>query len=115
MENADKKPEDDWSCCVCLKLILDPIVLPCCGNDFCKDCLLRWAEQRSPLGPVDCPLCRASIGSLQDVQRLGECLKGSIQMVFYYNVCKICAWVSVGGRQYLKPIKCSICFTMKPG
>lgn len=71
----EESAEDDWSCSICLKLVLDPIV-SACGHDFCRECLLRWAEQHASSLPVACPLCRAPIASnYQDVTRLGVCVR----------------------------------------
>ncbi|KAL1519811.1 hypothetical protein AB1Y20_023318 [Prymnesium parvum] len=43
------------ACPICLDELRSPVLLPCCGNTFCTNCL-REAFQRSST----CPLCRSS-------------------------------------------------------
>lgn len=43
-------------CCVCLETISNRhmVVLNCCRNIFCPECLFTWFQRQ-----VSCPLCRA--------------------------------------------------------
>ncbi|KAL4421074.1 hypothetical protein ABPG77_001369 [Micractinium sp. CCAP 211/92] len=46
--------EDDFSCPICLNLLVDPVV-GSCGHDFCELCMRRWTvDQRKR----SCPSCR---------------------------------------------------------
>ena len=50
--------EDDLalSCPICLELLNEPVMLPCCQQTFCKLCL----RQALGSGTSTCPLCRAA-------------------------------------------------------
>jgi hypothetical protein len=57
--------EDDLalSCPICLELLNEPVMLPCCQQTFCKLCL----RQALGSGTSTCPLCRAAV-------RMGQAL-----------------------------------------
>jgi len=41
-------PEEDWSCSICFRLVLDPIV-SACGHDFCREVRARACASASAL------------------------------------------------------------------
>lgn len=43
-------------CSICLEKRKEPILLSCCQNIFCGECVLRWFQKNS-----SCPLCRKHI------------------------------------------------------
>jgi SNF2 family DNA or RNA helicase len=43
-------------CSICLEKRREPILLTCCQNIFCGECVLRWFQKNS-----SCPLCRKPI------------------------------------------------------
>lgn len=45
-------------CPICLEKKKDPILLSCCQNMFCGQCVLRWFQKNS-----SCPICRRQITS----------------------------------------------------
>lgn len=40
-------------CNICLHKLQRPILLPCCQNLFCGNCILKWLQQKGT-----CPICR---------------------------------------------------------
>ncbi|KAL4422497.1 hypothetical protein ABPG75_008694 [Micractinium tetrahymenae] len=59
--------EDDFSCPICLNLLVDPVV-GSCGHDFCELCFRRWAvDQRKR----SCPSCRKPLAG----ELPGVCLR----------------------------------------
>jgi SNF2 family DNA or RNA helicase len=46
--------EDD--CSICYSTINRPIMLPCCQNVFCGQCVMKWLDTNKT-----CPMCRADI------------------------------------------------------
>ena len=43
-------------CSICLEKKAKPILLSCCQNMFCGECVLKWFQKKS-----NCPLCRRKI------------------------------------------------------
>lgn len=43
-------------CSICLESIKKPILVPCCQNIMCGECILNWRKEKS-----SCPLCRTEI------------------------------------------------------
>lgn len=43
-------------CTICYSTISDPILIPCCQNIFCGNCIMKWMETNK-----SCPMCRSSI------------------------------------------------------
>lgn len=51
--------EAEFECTICCDVLLDPVVAPLCGHDFCKVCYDAWIHTNSVAGtPAACPLCR---------------------------------------------------------
>lgn len=46
--------EDD--CSICYSTINRPLILPCCQNVFCGQCVMKWLDTNK-----SCPMCRADI------------------------------------------------------
>ena len=64
--NTDRKRkpitrDDDLDCILCMKLIYEPVTVPC-GHTFCKSCLLRAADHNS-----SCPVCRRVLHIGRDI------------------------------------------------
>ena len=45
---------DDLTCPICLERFTSPLLLPCCANSFCRQCLKKALARRPA-----CPLCNA--------------------------------------------------------
>src|SRR3972149_8484107 len=43
-------------CAICLNKMRKPVILHCCQNVFCGDCILTWLKSKT-----NCPLCRMQI------------------------------------------------------
>lgn len=43
-------------CSICYSSIKDPILIPCCQNVFCGNCIMKWFETNK-----SCPMCRQLI------------------------------------------------------
>ena len=54
----DEKFNDrlNGECSICLESIKKPILVPCCQNIMCGECILNWRKERT-----SCPLCRTEI------------------------------------------------------
>ncbi|CAG2101140.1 unnamed protein product [Medioppia subpectinata] len=48
-----QEDEHELSCAICKNILLEPRVIQCCQQTFCKHCITEWFK-RSPL----CPVCR---------------------------------------------------------
>lgn len=57
------EPGDDYECCMCLDVLVEPVTLPC-GHDGCRECLLRLhrnAQRSKQPQPAVCPQCRSRL------------------------------------------------------
>ena len=52
---VDDLPEE-YTCQVCMKLLDEPQLTDCCGQNFCHECLHRWFHQK---GKKQCPRCHS--------------------------------------------------------
>ena len=53
-DDDDNEESLALSCPICLELLKSPVLLPCCQQTFCKNCLRQALSSSS-----SCPLCRA--------------------------------------------------------
>ena len=54
-EFVDPPPEAfQTKCTICLNILCDPHETDCCGNNFCRTCIERVQEERTP----SCPMCK---------------------------------------------------------
>ncbi|XP_062391017.1 E3 ubiquitin/ISG15 ligase TRIM25-like [Sardina pilchardus] len=49
--------QDEFSCCVCLDLLKDPVTVSC-GHSFCSSCITGCWDQEDQKGVYSCPQCR---------------------------------------------------------
>ncbi|XP_041922872.1 E3 ubiquitin/ISG15 ligase TRIM25-like isoform X5 [Alosa sapidissima] len=49
--------QDEFTCCVCLDLLKDPVTVPC-GHSFCLNCITGCWNQEDQKGVYSCPQCR---------------------------------------------------------
>jgi len=58
LSTLDKRYSDILKddCIICFSQKRNPVMIPCCQNIFCGECILLWAKQSGK-----CPLCRAII------------------------------------------------------
>ncbi|XP_062391015.1 E3 ubiquitin/ISG15 ligase TRIM25-like isoform X1 [Sardina pilchardus] len=49
--------QDEFSCCVCLDLLKDPVTVTC-GHSFCLSCITGCWDQEDQKGVYSCPQCR---------------------------------------------------------
>ena len=45
-------------CCICMKVMKNPHVVICCGQNFCAYCIENWIDIRPK---PTCPHCRATV------------------------------------------------------
>ena len=50
--------DPDLTCAVCTELVVDARQVGCCGNIYCKDCIVEWLSRNKP---GSCPNCRAAL------------------------------------------------------
>jgi len=43
-------------CSICFSKIENPVLLPCCQNIFCGNCIIRWMNDKH-----SCPMCRSAL------------------------------------------------------
>eukprot|EP00929_Paragymnodinium_shiwhaense_P102754 TRINITY_DN65982_c0_g1_i1.p1 TRINITY_DN65982_c0_g1~~TRINITY_DN65982_c0_g1_i1.p1 ORF type:complete len:339 (+),score=84.59 TRINITY_DN65982_c0_g1_i1:156-1172(+) len=58
--------EDDLECPVCLRLLIEPMSLPC-GHSFCSPCL-RSAHLQGQHEVFRCPMCRCEVADLNAIK-----------------------------------------------
>ena len=61
LAELDKKFKDileTGTCVICLDKLIKPVLLTCCQNLFCGECILQWLKKKT-----SCPLCRHTISS----------------------------------------------------
>ncbi len=51
-EFVDKVPEDSI-CNICTSVLTDPMLVECCGQLYCEECLKKWLHKQKR-----CPNCR---------------------------------------------------------
>ena len=49
------QPPEDYFCSICTRVMCDPHLTDCCGQHFCRSCLLQWFHKQ---GRRQCPHCR---------------------------------------------------------
>ncbi|KAG2437948.1 hypothetical protein HXX76_005563 [Chlamydomonas incerta] len=57
---AGRTELEDWDCCLCAKLLFEPVTTPC-GHTFCKECFARAIDHKPR-----CPYCRAVLHVARD-------------------------------------------------
>nr|XP_034962966.1 zinc finger protein RFP-like isoform X2 [Zootoca vivipara] len=50
---------EEATCPICLEYFRDPVIIPECGHNFCRSCLIQCWEKSE--GEVSCPQCREII------------------------------------------------------
>ncbi|CAI5768147.1 E3 ubiquitin-protein ligase TRIM7-like [Podarcis lilfordi] len=50
---------DEATCSICLECFRDPVIIPECGHNFCRSCLIQCWEKSE--GEASCPLCRERV------------------------------------------------------
>ncbi|XP_077778336.1 zinc finger protein RFP-like [Podarcis muralis] len=63
---------EEATCPICLEYFRDPVIIPECGHNFCRSCLIRcWGESE---GEASCPQCRERVeqGSIRKNQQLAN-------------------------------------------
>ncbi|KAI4905357.1 hypothetical protein NFI96_022282, partial [Prochilodus magdalenae] len=58
-ESSISVDQDQFSCLICLELLMDPVTIPC-GHNFCKLCIKGCWDQEDLKGVYSCPQCRSS-------------------------------------------------------
>ena len=46
--------DEDFSCPICIEVLIDPVLLPCCSANYCRECLRALLKS----GIISCPSCR---------------------------------------------------------
>ncbi|EQC31606.1 hypothetical protein SDRG_10774 [Saprolegnia diclina VS20] len=53
------------ACPVCLKPLVDGVLVAACLHEFCRACILQWVDHLRDRGaPVRCPICRTPFAQL---------------------------------------------------
>ena len=91
-EFVEKPPKAyQTECPVCLLVLREPFTVTCCGYDFCRVCIERFAQDKKP-----CPCCRSEdFDKFEDRQqkRLLDKLK-----IYCINQKQGCKWVGELGE-----------------
>ncbi|KAL6491461.1 hypothetical protein MHYP_G00018060, partial [Metynnis hypsauchen] len=58
-ESSISVDQSQFSCSICLDLLMDPVTIPC-GHNFCKTCLKSFWDEEDLKGVYSCPQCRCS-------------------------------------------------------
>ncbi|KAL7875370.1 hypothetical protein AOLI_G00103330 [Acnodon oligacanthus] len=58
-ESSISVDQNQFSCSICLELLMDPVTIPC-GHNFCKTCLKSCWDREDLEGVYSCPQCRCS-------------------------------------------------------
>jgi rubrerythrin len=69
------KSVKEQTCPICCVEFTKPTLTPCCQNVFCFGCICRSLERSST-----CPLCRARIRSIKELNVIGEELSGTLSI-----------------------------------
>jgi len=91
-EDARKKLEDDYGCCICQCILKNP--MQCLGGDvFCNDCIRTWLRNHKT-----CPTCRAplTVLKLANNRKLRDQIRELKIICPKYdqnNIADSCAWV----------------------
>ncbi|KAG2424301.1 hypothetical protein HYH02_015191 [Chlamydomonas schloesseri] len=73
---AGRSELDDWDCCLCAKLLFEPVTTPC-GHTFCKECFARAIDHKPR-----CPYCRAVLHVARDALPVTITLANIISRAF---------------------------------
>ncbi|XP_036418180.1 tripartite motif-containing protein 16-like [Colossoma macropomum] len=58
-ESSISVDQNQFSCSICLELLMDPVTTPC-GHNFCKLCIKSCWDEEDLKGVYSCPQCRCS-------------------------------------------------------
>ena len=70
-EFVDKVPEDHI-CSICTNVLTDPLLVECCGQLFCEECLIKWLQKQKT-----CPHCRKKNFNFIKDLRMKRLINGS--------------------------------------
>ena len=48
-------PAEELTCSICMKVLCEPHLMNCCGQQFCEHCLEKWLLKNKT-----CPHCRSA-------------------------------------------------------
>ena len=84
-------PSHDFKCPICLGILKEPFLTSCCGNHFCKSCIITVKKNSSK-----CPLCKAT--PLDGI--INKHFKRSLDRLKVYCVHKEmgCKWIGEYGN-----------------
>ncbi len=60
--------DDERMCIVCMHNVSDTILIPCSHTILCRACADTVVNQLTPGSTAECPLCRAEVDLVLDVQ-----------------------------------------------
>jgi len=84
-------PSHDFKCPICLGVLKEPFLTSCCGNHFCKPCIVSVKKDSSK-----CPLCKAT--PLNGI--INKHFKRSLDQLKVYCIYKEmgCEWIGEYGK-----------------
>ncbi|XP_075307569.1 tripartite motif-containing protein 16-like [Odontesthes bonariensis] len=56
-QQRNQLDSEQFSCCICLDLLRDPVTIPC-GHSYCKNCIESFWDGEEKRGIHSCPQCR---------------------------------------------------------
>ncbi|MCG8622324.1 MAG: hypothetical protein MJE68_10070, partial [Proteobacteria bacterium] len=77
-------------CSICLFILREPYIVQCCGNRFCRSCLVRLQAGAATPKVTPCPLCKQKIAAAIPDKQLERLLNE--KHVFCSNKSRGCAW-----------------------
>lgn len=77
-----------FSCPINLGVFSDPVCMPCCGNTFCKPCIMDWINLKK-----HCPTCRKTL-TIENIGQPVLMVRNLImaKRVYCKNKKKGCLW-----------------------
>ncbi|XP_032998253.1 E3 ubiquitin-protein ligase TRIM11-like isoform X2 [Lacerta agilis] len=78
---------EEATCSICLEYFQDPVIIPECGHNFCRSCLIQCWEKSE--GEASCPQCRETVEQ--------SSIRRNQQLANFVEIAKKCS--HLGGKK----------------